>query len=330
MSPGYGAKQMINRMSVHRFAVITAASTVVLITAGGLVTSTGSGLAVPDWPLSYGTLFPPMVGGILYEHGHRMVAAIVGLLTVTLALRLQRREPRCWVRRLGLLAIGAIVAQGLLGGLTVLLQLPTAVSVAHACLAQAFFCLVISMAVVTSRWWLEAEGQSSSESVVIRRLAALTTAAIYIQLIIGAIVRHTGSGLAIPDFPRALGRWIPPLTSPQVTIHYIHRLGAAAVALLVIATVFVVVRDPRRNRHLLAPGLLMATLLVAQIGLGALTVWTGLGIVPATAHVACGALLLATSLVVTLRSFRFDHRSLRRTSVPTLGAPAATPRPVTP
>ena len=131
---------------LHRFAVFTAAATLCLIVAGGLVTSTESGLSVPDWPTTYGQnmfTFPlsKMVGGIRFEHTHRLIASGVGMLTVVLAIWLARREPRRWVRRLGYFALGAVVAQGLLGGLTVLLFLPPAVSVAHACLAQTFFCL---------------------------------------------------------------------------------------------------------------------------------------------------------------------------------------------
>ena len=141
---------------LHRFAVLTAAATLCLIVAGGLVTSTESGLSVPDWPTTYGQnmfTFPlsKMVGGIRFEHTHRLIASGVGMLTVVLAIWLARREPRRWVRRLGYFALGAVVAQGLLGGLTVLLFLPPAVSVAHACLAQTFFCLTVAIAVVTSR-----------------------------------------------------------------------------------------------------------------------------------------------------------------------------------
>src|SRR5437667_2183294 len=127
----------MNKIS-HRLCLALSACTLFLIFVGGLVTSTGSGLSVPDWPLSYGRLMPPMVGGIFYEHGHRMVASAVGLLTVVLAVWLSRREPRAWVRRLGYAALAAVVAQGVLGGLTVIFLLPTAVSVAHACLAQTF------------------------------------------------------------------------------------------------------------------------------------------------------------------------------------------------
>src|SRR3990167_2457625 len=126
---------------LRRYAQFTAIATFVLLIAGGLVTSTDSGLAVPDWPLSYGMWFPPMVGGIFYEHGHRMIAGVVGLMILGLAAWLWMRETRRWVRVLGYSAAGAVVLQALLGGLTVLLLLPPSVSIAHACLGQGVFVL---------------------------------------------------------------------------------------------------------------------------------------------------------------------------------------------
>src|SRR5689334_15853122 len=122
--------------ALHRFALVTSFCTLFLLVAGALVTSTGSGLAVPDWPLSFGQIFPPMKGGVFFEHGHRMIAASVGLLTTALAFLLWRFETRPSVRKLGLIAAGLVVVQGLFGGMTVLLRLPVAVSVAHACIAQ--------------------------------------------------------------------------------------------------------------------------------------------------------------------------------------------------
>src|SRR5438552_357528 len=133
---------------IHRLAVATAASTFVLLFVGGLVTSTGSALAVPDWPLSFGQVFPPMVGGVLFEHGHRLVATLVGCLTLVLALWIAIAEPRPAVRASGLVALFAVVLQGVLGGVTVLYKLPLAVSVTHACLAQTFFCLTVALALV--------------------------------------------------------------------------------------------------------------------------------------------------------------------------------------
>src|SRR5687767_8079859 len=151
----------------HAWAMLTCAATLVLIFIGGLVTSTGSGLAVPDWPLSYGMLMPPMVGGIFYEHGHRMVASFVGLLTLILAVWVSRRESRRGVRRLAWVALGAVCVQGLLGGLTVLFFTPLPISVAHACLAQTFLCLTVALTYVTSREWAGA-GDAVAEDGVTR------------------------------------------------------------------------------------------------------------------------------------------------------------------
>ncbi len=139
--------------NVHRFAVFTAVFAFFVLIAGALVTSNDAGLSVPDWPLSYGSLFPPMVGGIFYEHGHRMVAAALGIFSIVLAVWLWRVESRSWLRWLGVAAVGGVVAQGLLGGLTVKFFLPPPVSAAHATLAQIFFATVVSIAFFTSSWW---------------------------------------------------------------------------------------------------------------------------------------------------------------------------------
>jgi len=299
---------------VHRFALALVAATFVLVTAGGLVTSTDSGLAVPDWPLSYGMLFPPMVGGILYEHGHRMIAATVGFLTLVLAGLLVRYEGRAWVRRLGGLAVMAVILQGLLGGLTVLLLLPPPVSVAHACLAQAFLALVVTIAAVTGSGWMRnrALGRTSAAAQEAGRRVAgpalAVTIAIYLQLILGAITRHTGSGLAIPDFPLALGRIVPPLADPHVVIHFAHRLGALAIAILVVRTASRALAGRHAAPSLTWPAALLLGLTATQVMLGATSVWTQLAVVPVTAHVATGAALLATSLVLTLRAGRLAGR----------------------
>jgi cytochrome c oxidase assembly protein subunit 15 len=283
---------------------VTACATLLLIVAGGLVTSTESGLSVPDWPLSYGRLMPPMVGGIFYEHGHRMVATAVGLLSIGLAVWLSRREPRAWVRRLGWAALGAVVAQGVLGGLTVLFLLPTAVSVAHACLAQTFFCLVVTIAVVTSPRWREGR---PAEPTAVFRIGAWTTAAVWIQLLIGAVMRHDKAGLAIPDFPLALGRVIPPLSSFPVAIHFAHRAWALVVAGGVVACLVAALRA--RRAGLVRAGIVLASLAAVQIALGAATVLTRKSVPIATAHVATGALLLVTALAFTLGTRRFPGAS---------------------
>jgi cytochrome c oxidase assembly protein subunit 15 len=286
----------------HRFAVFTALATFVLIFVGGLVTSTGSSLSVPDWPLSYGQLFPPMVGGIFYEHGHRMVAGTVALLTAGLAFWTWREEPRSTVRRLAALALGTVLLQAVLGGVTVLLRLPTAVSVAHAALAQAIFCLVVALALVTGRSWLGAPAPRPDG--ILDWLTAATTAAIYLQLLLGAVMRHTGAGLAIPDFPLAFGRVVPEITSFTVGIHFAHRVGAAIVSVLVLATAARIAVAYRDDPGWLLLSLLLVLLLVVQVTLGASIVWTRKAVLPTTAHVAIGAALLGASLVAALRCRR--------------------------
>ncbi|HYK41451.1 MAG TPA: COX15/CtaA family protein [Thermoanaerobaculia bacterium] len=289
---------------LHRYAVVTACATLLLIVAGGLVTSTESGLSVPDWPLSYGRLMPPMVGGIFYEHGHRMVATTVGLLTIGLVIWLARREPRAWVRRLGWAALGAVVAQGVLGGLTVIFLLPTAISVAHACLAQTFLCLVVTIAVVTSPRWLRGR---PAEPGPVFRAGAWTAAAVWIQLLIGAVMRHDKAGLAIPDFPLALGRIVPPLDRFPVAIHFAHRVWAVVVLASVLACLAAALRS--RRPGLIGGGIVLASVVAVQIALGAATVLTRKAVPIATAHVATGALLLATAVVFTLGSRRLPETS---------------------
>src|SRR5438132_9688527 len=154
---------------LHRFAKFVAACTVLLVLAGSLVTSTDSGLSVPDWPTSYGwsmLTFPPSkwVGGIFYEHGHRLIASTVGFLTIVLAIWIGLRDPRRWMKRLGVAALGAVIAQGLLGGLTVLFFLPAAVSTAHAGLAEVFFCMTVAIALFTSPGWMKEDARFSTRS----------------------------------------------------------------------------------------------------------------------------------------------------------------------
>ena len=284
----------------HRFAVTTVAATLVLIFVGGLVTSTGSGLSVPDWPLSYGMLMPPMVGGVFYEHGHRLVASLVGFLTLVLAVWTARAEARKGVRRLAWAALAAVVIQGGLGGLTVIYLLPTPVSVAHACLAQTFFCLVIALSYVTSREGRVAE--PTPDVAGLREAAMTATAIVYVQLMIGAVMRHMGAGLAIPDFPLAFGGLFPPVASTPVLVHSAHRLGALVVVAAV-TRLFLRARragDPRFAR--LAAALL--GLVLVQVGLGAATVLTLKSVTPTTLHVATGAAILGGCWLAALRAFR--------------------------
>jgi protoheme IX farnesyltransferase len=289
-------------LTLHLFTLLTAAAGLFLIVAGGLVTSTGSGLAVPDWPLSYGQVFPPMVGGIFYEHGHRMVATVVGLLTLVQAVWLWRSASTKALRWLGVASLVAVIVQGTLGGLTVLFLLPVPVSAGHAVLGQTFFCLLVTIALLGSKSWRESPRIGEART-ALPLLAAGTTLAIYLQLALGALVRHTNSALAIPDFPLSFGQWIPPVFTPQVAIQFAHRVWGSCVGVLALITAAVVFVRHREARLRIPAGLLAVGAAV-QITLGAYTVWTGRSVAVATAHVAVGAALLATALVLTLLAVR--------------------------
>jgi cytochrome c oxidase assembly protein subunit 15 len=311
---------------LHRFAKFVAGCTVLLVLAGSLVTSTGSGLSVPDWPTSYGWnmfTFPPSkwVGGILYEHGHRLIATTVGVLTIALAAWLWRAEPRRWMKMLGVAALGAVVLQGVLGGLTVLFFLPAAVSTAHAGLAEIFFCMTVAIALFTSPRWIRGYGAAAdapagapgipgvpgvpgANDAMLRRVATTTTALIYTQILVGATMRHTGAGLAIPDFPLMFGHIIPDHWNNLIAIHFAHRVGALVVTVGVLATAGHIWYHHARRRELVVPARLIVGLVAVQVTLGALTVLSRRDVTINSLHVVCGALVLATSLVITLRSWR--------------------------
>lgn len=295
---------------LHRFAWFLAASTLLLIAAGGMVTSTDSGLSVPDWPNTYGHFmfsYPlkNMVGGILYEHGHRMIASTVGFLTIILAVWIWKVDPRRWMRRLGVIALAAVIVQGVLGGITVLYFLPAPVSVAHAGLAEIFFCLTVAIAVFTSPRWLS-PGVPPVADRTLRALTFATTALIFVQILLGATMRHTGAGMAIPDFPLAFGRLVPHVWNQGVAIHYAHRVGAVLVALAIAAIAGHVFYHHRGRRELTRPAALLLGLVAVQITLGAYVVLSGRQPVINTAHVANGALVLVTSLVLALNSSRLN------------------------
>jgi heme a synthase len=294
------------------YTALVAFSTAVLIFAGGLVTSTESGLSVPDWPNTYGWFmfnFPldKMVGGIRYEHSHRLIASTVGFLILVLAIWLWRAEPRRWVRNLGYLALGAVVTQGILGGITVLWYLPDPISIAHASLAQIVFCLTVAIALFSTSGWARAystTGAAAPDDRLLQRVAAVTTGWIYLQIIVGATMRHTGAGLAIPDFPLAFGQLIPPHWDAKIAIHFAHRVGALVATLLILATTAHVFYHHRLRRELVRPSILLLALLAAQITLGALTVLSGKQYVINSLHVVTGGSVLVTSLVLTLRAHR--------------------------
>jgi cytochrome c oxidase assembly protein subunit 15 len=299
---------------LHRFSQFVVGCTVLLVLAGSLVTSTGSGLAVPDWPTTYGWnmfTFPPSkwVGGIFYEHGHRLIASTVGFLTIILAAWIWRADPRPWMQRLGILALVAVITQGMLGGMTVLFFLPDAISTAHAGLAEIFFCLTVAIALFTSRGWIEST--TAADDRLLRVVASTTTALVYTQIIVGAVMRHSGAGLAIPDFPLMFGGIVPDHWSNAIAIHFAHRIGALIVTAAILATSAHIWYHHRLRPELTRPAVLIAGLVVVQVTLGALTVLSRRDVGINSAHVVCGALVLATSLVITLRSWRVRFADVR-------------------
>ena len=269
------------RKALGRF---NAAAAVLLLVAGGMVTSTNSGMAVPDWPLSYGRWLPKMTGGVFFEHGHRMIAAFIGLLILLMAFYTQFDESRPGVRRLAWWTLFGVCLQGVLGGVTVLFNLPVAVSAAHATLGQTVFCLLVVMADLVG-------GEPAPAALEpLGRLPALSLAAVaalWCQLVMGAVMRHGGSGIA------------PHLAGAAVAALAAGALGAAALA--------------RREASVSRPGGALLALLAAQLALGLATADFRTDPLPranpamiaaATAHLVIGALLLGTSVLLAFRLHR--------------------------
>lgn len=281
----------------HRLALLTAGATFPLLFIGGLVTSKGAGLAVPDWPTTFGYnmfLYPwsEMVGNIFYEHSHRLIASGVGLMTILLCAALWLRETRSWVRWLGAAALGLVIVQGVIGGLRVVL-LEQTLAILHASLAQAFFALAVALAVFTSKAWEEAEQRiSSTRAARFRLLCVFTTVLVYVQAVSGAVVRHTGSALDL------------------------HVLLALVVMLHLALLVRRARNFDRAQEKLRRPANILIALLAAQLLLGVGSylgkfsyfgaAWSrDIVVAITTTHVVTGALLLVTCLVLTLRAFRF-------------------------
>lgn len=330
--------------ALFRYSVFTALCTGILIFIGGLVTSTGSGLSVPDWPTTYGQnmfTFPidKWVGGIQYEHGHRLFASFVGFLTVILAVWLAIKEERRWVKLLGWFALGSVILQGVLGGLTVLFLLPVPISVAHGMLAQTFFCLVSSIALFTSQWWREVGDAGRSVAPAYRKsriqiFTVVATVAVFLQLAFGALMRHTGSGLTVPDFPLAYHQIFPslsteaiaqynqelindgikwhgdtPVAAYQIVIHLLHRFWAYLVAGIVAFTGYKISTSDFLPPGIRRNGKMMIVVVLIQFVLGMFTVLTRKEMLITTAHVAIGAFTLVLCVLTALQLAKiFDFK----------------------
>jgi cytochrome c oxidase assembly protein subunit 15 len=317
---------------LNRFAWFAAFATLLLICSGGMVTSKGVGLAVPDWPTTFGYnmfLFPASkwIGGIFFEHTHRLIASTVGFLTIILAGWLWFRDPRRWVRILGIAAVGAVILQGVLGGLRVTM-LKDEIGIFHACLAQAFFGLIVIIALVTSRSWC-APAAVAGRGKSLRGVALTTTLFIYLQLALGATMRHQHRDLAITDFPTAYGQWIPDtsaaaiakinaardtiamsdVSAVQIWLQMAHRFGAVLVAIGVIWFFVSAHREKISSLRGLSTAWLIGVLL--QLTLGAWTIWSNKAADVATTHVAVGATLLGLGAIICAFCFRQNETPSR-------------------
>lgn len=309
------------------FATITAFCTLLLLAAGGLVTSHEAGMAVPDWPTSYGYnmfMFPfsMWVGGIFYEHSHRLIASAVGFLTIILMVWLWVKESRQWMRWLGVIALLAVVTQGVLGGLRVTL-FKAQLGIFHATLAQLFFALVGSIALFTSQWFQNLRREASYVPRWLKNSSIFLTALILGQLALGATMRHQHAGLAIPDFPLAYGRIWPrtdpaflaavnarsqepseaaPVTPFRIYLHMAHRIVAVMIFIGAAAIAFAARRAQALPKALLRLTTGWFGLICLQVLLGIYTVLSNKAADIATAHVIVGALSLLTGTFVCLIS----------------------------
>jgi cytochrome c oxidase assembly protein subunit 15 len=278
---------------LHRYSILLATATLFLIIAGAAVTSNEAGLSVPDWPLSYGKVMPEMKDGVFYEHGHRMVASTVGFLTVIMAVWLWRKEPRIWMKRLGLVALGLVIMQGILGGLTVKFLLPKWVSIGHACLAQLFFSTTVAMMIFLSKQWTSEPPQMVEDHgwPSLRSVAVAVPSLILMQLLMGAAFRHKAAGI------------IPHITGALIVAGAVFTMGISLIS------------HYAHHKALLRAGWAMMGVVFVQLflGIGAYLARTkmeafaqpGGGLVAITvAHVAVGALALATSVVGALEVYR--------------------------
>jgi cytochrome c oxidase assembly protein subunit 15 len=316
---------------LHYFALLTAISTFLLLGLGGLVTSHEAGMSVPDWPTTYGYnmfLFPisKWVGGIKYEHSHRLLASTVGFFTVALAVWFWISDPRRWMRRLGGLAVLLVIAQGVLGGLRVRWNNPE-LGVIHGTVGQLFFILVCALVLFTSRWWVSLTAEKKLVLVPdgLRFLVVSTTILIFVQLMLGTTMRGQHAGLAIPDFPLAYGQLWPdtsdtsiakynaervevvtetPITAFQIMLQMAHRMVALAILVAVASCAWQAWRQLGGRDALAKVAMGWFLLILTQIGLGIATVLTNKAADIATLHVMTGALSLVTGALWCIIAFR--------------------------
>jgi len=293
----------------HRAIVLTAGTTFLLLLVGGVVHATDSGLACPDWPQCFGSFFPPMVGKVFFEHGHRLFATGVGFLTIVqLVLVYRGRRAGHPARGLAVAALFLVVFQGVLGGMTVKMQLPDAVSTAHLATSMVFFSLLILLAFRT-----RPATQDVALSTGLRRAIGAATVLVYLQIVLGALVRHTDSGLACTTLPLCGGSVLPLGLDWRLVLHAAHRLGAIATGVVVIGASLAALSAADANRTVRRLALVAPGLVVVQIALGVMSVLSALEVVTVTAHLGGGALLLATMVSMFLGARAVDGEAVVRT-----------------
>ena len=287
-----------------RFCLLTTILTWILILAGGLVHSTGSGLACPDWPLCYGSFFPEMKGGILFEHSHRLIAGSVAILTLLTMILVWKKHPERSLRMLSLSAFLLVIFQAILGGLTVIFQLPTLVSSAHLATSMIFFSIMatLSYKLFNPSPNFESENSPSPMFLKYRKVIGATVFVLFIQIVLGAVIRHTGAGSVCPDFPLCQGSLWPSHASTAVQHHMAHRWGALIVSILLIISFFGGLKIAKNlasktiGKCIQIHSLLILPLLVFQIFLGIFSVLSHLDLVIVTSHLGVGALLFINTV----------------------------------
>lgn len=325
LSSGAPAPAAAYRRDLAWFSAAAAAWVFLVVTMGAFTTSIGAGMAFPDWPLSNGSINPEGWLRDIYmfaEHSHRLFGMGMGLLAITTAVWLQRREPRRWVRKLGWTALAIVVVQGVIGGKRVLLNsidvpgfemsLGQMLTIPHGILAQVYVCVLFAVAASLSRGWLAGAEKETPPRL---RVAAIGLVLLVLaQLVIAAVMRHNMAGLAIPTFPHSTpeGGWLPASSDFRVVIHFAHRLMAVVLTGGIIALAAAIFRQADASAGLRRLAIALLILLGVQISLGAATVLSYRDPYFTTGHVIVGALLLAVSFLLAF----WMHRPLRAKAAP--------------
>jgi len=277
----------------HRAFLITVGWTLGLLYLGSVVHATESSLACPDWPTCFGTMVPEMTGGVFWEHLHRLVAGGLMLFFILATFLAWKEKPRFpWTHKAALLGVGLLLVQAALGGVTVLFGLPDAVSTSHLGMAFLFLGLATVLAVVSSPGWEPGAGPAEEVRRSLRKGALAAVSLTFAQSLVGAAVRHTDAGMACPDVPLCLGRWVPPLEHGLVALHFGHRVLGLALLGVVMWVGHVAFRRGR-SRWIRSLGVLATATALAQVVLGFLSVFFRLAVVPVSLHTLLAATLLA-------------------------------------